>query len=86
MIPVETNILYRQGYEACLRDIVELFETHSVCFKKGRIANERTLALLEFLKANPYAMLDVLADEKTIVHFINNKTRKSGFTLQRNPV
>lgn len=85
MIPVETHILYRKGYEACLRHIVELFETHSESFNKGRIANERTLALLKFLNENPYAMIDVLADEKIIVHFMDNKTRKSSFTLQRNP-
>lgn len=34
MIPVETHILYRQGYEACLRHIVELFETRSESFKR----------------------------------------------------
>lgn len=40
---------------------------------------------MRFLNQNPYAMIDVLDDEKTIVHFIDNKTKKSGFTLQRNP-
>ena len=85
MIHVETHIIYRAGYEACLRHIVELFETRSGSFKKERIANERTLALLQFLNQNPYAMIDVLDDEKTIVHFIDNKTKKSVFTLQRNP-